>query len=71
MPWYRIYGDEVIKYYTDLEAESFQEAYEMSNELDRHKWFQVESDSNIDPYDHEELIIDTSVHIYRGQVVDL
>ena len=43
----------------------------MSNELDRHKWFQVESDSNIDPYDHEELIIDTSVHIYRGQVVDL
>lgn len=50
MQTYRVYGDKLVSYYVDVQAISEDEAYEIANGLDTHKWFQSEQDDVIQPH---------------------
>jgi hypothetical protein len=71
MKTFRIYGDLLSKHYLDVEAESLEEAYTLAAQAERHRWNQIEIDNNIDPYDYEELIVTSTGHEYRGEIVEL
>jgi hypothetical protein len=60
MSKYKVVGDKVVQYWTDVVANSEDEAYTIAKDLESHKWFQLENDDIIEPYEIE-LIEDNFV----------
>lgn len=50
MQTYRVYGDKLIHYYVDVEADNSDDAYDIAEGLETHKWFQLEQDNVIEPH---------------------
>ena len=48
---FKVIGDKLINYWTEIVANSEDEAYEIAKELESHKWFELENDDIIEPYD--------------------
>ena len=59
---FRIFGDKIVKYYTDINAESDDDAMMAAKQQESHKWFEISTDSTIQPYDIE-LINDNFVQL--------
>ena len=45
---YKVFGDKLISYYIDVEANSADEAWDIAFAAETHKWTQLETDSVID-----------------------
>ena len=44
---FRIFGDKIVKYYTDINAESDDDAMMAAKQQESHKWFEISTDSLI------------------------
>ncbi len=58
MPTYRVFGELIQSFYTDVQAEDRIEAYDIANQRSLIDWFQVETDDvieiiNVEEYDQE------------------
>ena len=60
MSKYKVIGDKIFDFYTNVEASSEEEALDAARELAAHNWFPVDNDRVIDPY-AVELIEDNFV----------
>lgn len=68
---FRVFGDRITKYHIDVQAADPIEAYEAAESKGLHEWTELETDETVQSYDYEELVITSTVHDYRGQIVDL
>lgn len=57
MPIFRVFGDKLIHYYTDVTANEESEAFDLAEDLESHEWFVLEDDDTIEAY-NAELIED-------------
>lgn len=51
MPIYRVYGEKIKTYYTDVDASNSSSAYDMANKFETHKWFELDNDDVIEVTD--------------------
>ncbi len=56
---YKVFGDKLVDYYIDVEANSADEAWDIASAAGTHEWFQIEKDNVIDVHFVEELHEDT------------
>ena len=59
MPTYKVFGDKVVSYHTNVDAASPEDAWDIAAEQETHKWDQLESDSTIEVH-FVELVEDTT-----------
>ena len=57
---YKVFGDKLVDYYIDVEANSAEEAWDIASAAGTHEWFQIEKDTTIEVHFVEELQEDTS-----------
>lgn len=50
MQTFRVYGDKITQYYVDVAAVDSNAAYDIAEQLETHKWLQVEQDDVIEPH---------------------
>ena len=50
MQTYKVFGDKVHQYYTVVEAEDSDEAYDLASDSSADNWFEIESDDVIEPH---------------------
>ena len=61
MSKYRVFGDKVVEYYIDVEAENAEEAWDIASNAPTHSWFKIERDNLIEVhFVDNELQEDTS-----------
>ena len=63
MSKYVIYGDKLVRYYIEVEADTQELAWAEAKESQTHKWIQMEDDNIIEPYEIE-LIKEELEHTY-------
>ena len=51
MPTYRVYGEKIKTYYTDINAANPNSAYDIANDKPTKDWFEVENDDVIEVTD--------------------
>ena len=54
MPIFRVFGELIQSFYTDVQAEDKIEAYDIANQRSMTDWFQVETDDVIEIINVEE-----------------
>jgi hypothetical protein len=61
MSKYKVFGDKLIEYYIDVDANSAEEAYDIASNAATHNWIQIETDSVIQVhFVDDELEADTT-----------
>ena len=60
MTSFRVYGDKLVHYYTDINASDDIDALLQARTVPTHDWFPIERDTTIEPYE-AELIKDNIV----------
>ena len=69
MSKYKVFGDKLVDYYIDVEANSADEAWDIASAAGTHEWFQIEKDTTIEVHFVEELHEDTSDLLEDGYPV--
>ena len=69
MSKYKVFGDKLVDYYIDVEANSADEAWDIASAAGTHEWFEIERDTAIEVHFVDELHEDTSDLLEDGYPV--
>lgn len=58
---YKVFGDKLVDYYIDVEANSAEEAWDIASAAGTHEWLQIEKDTTIEVHFVEQLEQETDL----------